>query len=875
MQSKLDMNIDAVVMLTSSDWKTELRSNRYHYATRFAEHYPVIFVQPDQPKENYYFESTEIENIEILHVYQNCCPLQTDIINRALKEKYIISPLLWVYSPKFIHFIENSYSTFSIYHATEDYFAEDSPARYSPDGFLHRSLTKCLQYVDLIVCVSDGVRENLVENCRMPDKIHVVSNGCDYEFYTNTLDKSQLETMLSSSENETFLQALNEAEANQDKNIAFYQGNIYDKLDYELLIQLASKMTNWEFHFCGPVILKDRLWTKLKGLPNVKWLGCLTPEELREYAHRCTVGLIPFRRMDFLTKRSFPLKAFEYLACGLPVVTTPIDALKPFEPLFLFSEGVAEFEAGLEKAAAVKDNPEHAEGRLLAAEQQSYSHKFHKVLQHINERYSEYVANPMHKKLNVAYLYDVKSTHTSTVLDYLDSFSNYSRHNIYLTPATNDFDTSIDIDMFDVIVLHYSLRMYLDSGSSVLSDTMREKIKASSKFKALFIQDEYDHVNVTKKNIKEFGINVVFTCVPEPYVDFVYPHDEFPGVDFISILTGYVPDHLEHNKAKSLRNRKPLIAYRGRNLPFWYGDLGQEKQNIGVKMREICDARGLPVDIEWTEEKRIYGPGWHDFLASAKATLGTESGSNLFDFTGEFREKTEAYLSRHPKANYETVRDEVFGEAEKNSKIKMNQISPKIFEAVSLGTALVLFEGSYSNVVKPNEHFIPLKKDFSNIDDVLEKLQDDDYLTEMTENAYNHVIKSGKYSYKQFVKMFDDTLNTKIRHPVKVKILSAIIGYSIPGYESDSKKDLFYNFISARKAFSLGEIHNSTLEDFFLEGVVKECPKSLKQQWPMAKRIFSNRRLRNLYNQLYYRFSFMRPMLAFFKRVVVARVFTA
>ena len=42
----------------------------------------------------------------------------------------------------------------------------------------------------------------------------------------------------------------------------------------------------------------------------------------------------------------------------------------------------------------------------------------------------------------------------------------------------------------------------------------------------------------------------------------------------------------------------------------------------------------------------------------------------------------------------------------------MGQISPKMFEAISLGTVLVMFEGKYSNILKPDLHYISLKKDF-------------------------------------------------------------------------------------------------------------------------------------------------------------------
>jgi hypothetical protein len=61
-------------------------------------------------------------------------------------------------------------------------------------------------------------------------------------------------------------------------------------------------------------------------------------------------------------------------------------------------------------------------------------------------------------------------------------------------------------------------------------------------------------------------------------------------------------------------------------------------------------------------------------------------------------------------------------------------------------------------VVRPDIHFIPLKKDFSNVDEVLEKVQDDVYVRQMTERAYQDVIASGKYSYAGFIADFDQVV---------------------------------------------------------------------------------------------------------------------
>ncbi len=88
----------------------------------------------------------------------------------------------------------------------------------------------------------------------------------------------------------------------------------------------------------------------------------------------------------------------------------------------------------------------------------------------------------------------------------------------------------------------------------------------------------------------------------------------------------------------------------------------------------------------------------------------------------------------------------------------MNQISPRVFEAITLRTVLVLFEGDYSGVLQPNVHFIPLKKDGSNLSEVFLRLKDGNYVDQMAERAYQDVIASGRYSYKSFVHMVDEEM---------------------------------------------------------------------------------------------------------------------
>jgi hypothetical protein len=70
----------------------------------------------------------------------------------------------------------------------------------------------------------------------------------------------------------------------------------------------------------------------------------------------------------------------------------------------------------------------------------------------------------------------------------------------------------------------------------------------------------------------------------------------------------------------------------------------------------------------------------------------------------------------------------------------------------------ILFEGRYSGVMQPGIHYIPLRKDFSNLDEVLRLFRDPRVRRELTENAHRDMIASGNYSYRRFIEGFDRDL---------------------------------------------------------------------------------------------------------------------
>jgi hypothetical protein len=360
--------------------------------------------------------------------------------------------------------------------------------------------------------------------------------------------------------------------------------------------------------------------------------------------------------------------------------------------------------------------------------------------------------------LNIVVLYDESVVYINTVREHLESLAWYSRHHIHYANAVYGVPLNFDLNLFDVVVIHYSVRLPYPWH---ISPAFSAAVRAYQGLKLLFIQDEYDHPDIATAAINDLGIDVIFTCVPPKYQRTFYPGVR-AAVEFCQVLTGYVSPDLELIRdVPPVAARRIAIGYRGRRLPYRYGMLGQEKVRIGQVMRDICRSRNIPHDIEWTEDKRFYGADWITFLASCRATLGTESGSNVIDRDGSLSAAIDKALADDPSLTFEQAFERFLRPYE--GQVVMNQVSPRIFEAIALRTALVLFEGTYSNVVRPDVHFIPLQKDFGNVDEVLDKVRDDRYLEALTDRAYRDVILSGKYSYSAMVGQVDEVIRGRLR----------------------------------------------------------------------------------------------------------------
>ena len=357
-------------------------------------------------------------------------------------------------------------------------------------------------------------------------------------------------------------------------------------------------------------------------------------------------------------------------------------------------------------------------------------------------------------RLRVLLLCDDNPANANTLLDHIKSFEKYSRHRIWtFNPRWWLRSRTLDFNEFDVIVVHWSLSLIHDA---YLHTRYRDKLTRFQGLKVQYIQDDYRWVDRMTAEQRRIGINVLFTLVNPEHFDKIWT-PRLPGVRLVSTLPGYVPQELLNRAFKPMAERDLDIVYRGREVPWWLGRLGQDKVLVGRGVKARAERAGFKVNIAWTEGDRIYGDRWIEFLSNSRTTIGCEGGASITDFDGSIEEAVLRYVRMHPGASFDEVHAAILEPYEGN--VPMNVMTPRLFEAAALRTALVLFPGQYSGVLEPWRHYIPLERDFSNFDSVASLIRDGHFLTELTERTYVEVARSPTSSLKGMVEVFDRVLD--------------------------------------------------------------------------------------------------------------------
>jgi glycosyltransferase involved in cell wall biosynthesis len=199
---------------------------------------------------------------------------------------------------------------------------------------------------DLVTVTAQALFDKLAPH---NPRCRIVRNGCDPEHFGPAVARRRL---------------------NGRPVIGFF-GGIHDWFDAPLVEELARLRPDWEVWLVGDTY-RARV-EALREMRNVNFFGEVPYSELPRLVSFFDVGIIPFR-ITPLTEATNPVKVYEMLAAGLPVVAVDLPELRPLQPLVSLASTAGELVQRIEEALA--EPPEAREQRREFALRQSWVERF-------------------------------------------------------------------------------------------------------------------------------------------------------------------------------------------------------------------------------------------------------------------------------------------------------------------------------------------------------------------------------------------------------------------------------------------------------------------------------------------------------------------
>jgi len=270
-------------------------------------------------------------------------------VARAARKLGFRRPILWGYVPQAEALLGVLDPELVVYHCVDDIAAQDgidAPSfRAAEARFARRA--------DLVIASAPALAERMRE---LSDNVLYAPNVADTDLFATALGPGEVDPAVA---------------ALPAPRIVFIGAIAAKKLDFELLIELAAARPQWSIALIGPVGLgePDTDVSRLKGPGNIHLLGPRRQQQLPAALRGADVGLIPYRRSQ-LTASIFPMKVYEYLAAGVPLVAAGLPALAGVAGVELV-DGTGAMIAAIERALA-EESPEARRARSEAARGHSY-----------------------------------------------------------------------------------------------------------------------------------------------------------------------------------------------------------------------------------------------------------------------------------------------------------------------------------------------------------------------------------------------------------------------------------------------------------------------------------------------------------------------
>lgn len=366
-----------IVMISTADWDAPLWTNKQQIASRLVSDFRVVYVEPLVAlgkgkrgySHRYWTDSSGVyvyrppAAIPFGNKFEQVNEINHNLVSQSIKqyigelgfEEYI----LWVYTPTGAPYLNTLTPVLSCYDCVDEYSA-------FPGAWITKTLRMEGQLLGNVDAVFTTAKTLYEEKSKKNPNTHFIPNVGDFDHFSKALTMKP-----------------NRHISTVKKPVIGFVGALNYKLDNDLLEELFQTHTDWTFAFVGP----DRGFgmERYVNLPNVVYYGLRTINELPGFLSGFDVCIIPYK-VDRYTMGVLPIKFYEYLASGKPIVSTAIPELTGFSNMIGIASNADQFGYAIEQQLA-KDNAEKREKRIALAKANSWESRIHSILQKLEDTY--------------------------------------------------------------------------------------------------------------------------------------------------------------------------------------------------------------------------------------------------------------------------------------------------------------------------------------------------------------------------------------------------------------------------------------------------------------------------------------------------------
>ena len=281
-------------------------------------------------------------------------------LKRVIKKYGFSNAVLWIYTPDAVDYVRRLWEEKVVYDCVDEYTAQP----YYKDNFDNIELDEIelLKRADYVITSAPKLYE---AKSKYNKNTYLVPNAGDYEHFSKAMrDYIPIPEDISSI----------------PKPVIGFVGAIDEyKLDFRLIAYLADKNPNWSIVLIGPVGQAERGTDikEFKKRENVYLLGQKDYKLMPNYIKVFDVCIIPYVRNEY-TEGCLPLKFFEFLATGKPVVISGLPALEQFNGVVKIANMPDDF-VSVVKDSLQNDSEEERELRLATARENTWDKKVDKL----------------------------------------------------------------------------------------------------------------------------------------------------------------------------------------------------------------------------------------------------------------------------------------------------------------------------------------------------------------------------------------------------------------------------------------------------------------------------------------------------------------